>query len=565
MWCLEDVPRLKRGQCKLPLPGKDVASARSEWFNNRMTRFFTVFLCWASLAMAGDKALRPNIILIMADDMGFSDIGCYGGEIQTPNLDQLAEDGLRYTQFYNTARCCPTRASLMTGLYAHQTGMGAMTRPTPLRGYQGHINRNCVTIAEVLSQAGYATFMSGKWHLTEDKNKLVTGSKHNWPRQRGFDRFFGTIAGAGSFYTPQTLTLDNAPITEFPKNFYYTTAIGEHGAQFIREHGADENDQPFFLYVPFTAPHWPLHALEKDIKKYRGKYLKGWDAIRAERHARQLKMGLVDQRWPISARHERAPAWETLDKAKQKEMDERMAIYAAMIDSMDQAIGHILKAVADLGQTENTMVLFLADNGGCDESGLYGFERKKGGKLGTDSSFASYGLCWANASNTPFQFFKKDNHEGGIASPLIVHWPEGIKQKVHGKLRHEPTHVIDIMATAVQLAGAEYPARFRGHDILPLEGLSLLPTFEDKPLDRTALYWEHVGNRAVRSGDWKLVANTRFRKQEWELYNLRTDRTETVNLFNQREDKAQELKTLWQAWATRAYVLPKPGGKKSKK
>ena len=565
MWCLEDVPRLKRGQCKLPLPGKDVASARSEWFNNRMTRFLTVFLCWASLAMAGDKALRPNIILIMADDMGFSDIGCYGGEIQTPNLDQLAEHGLRYTQFYNTARCCPTRASLMTGLYAHQTGMGAMTRPTPLRGYQGHINRNCVTIAEVLKQTGYATFMSGKWHLTEDKNKLVTGSKHNWPRQRGFDRFFGTIAGAGSFYTPQTLTLDNAPITEFPKDFYYTTAIGEHGAQFIREHGADENDQPFFLYVPFTAPHWPLHALEKDIKKYRGKYLKGWDAIRAERHARQLKMGLVDQRWPISARHERAPAWETLDKAKQKEMDERMAIYAAMIDSMDQAIGHILKAVADLDQTENTMVLFLADNGGCDESGLYGFERKKGGKLGTDSSFASYGLCWANASNTPFQFFKKDNHEGGIASPLIVHWPEGIEKEAHGKLRHEPTHVIDIMATAVQLAGAEYPARFRGHDILPLEGLSLLPTFEDKPLDRTALYWEHVGNRAVRSGDWKLVANTRFRKQEWELYNLRTDRTEAVNLFNQREDKAQELKTLWQAWATRAYVLPKPGGKKSKK
>ena len=549
----------------MPVLRKGVASVPTEWFNHRMTRFLTSLLCWASLTMADDKALRPNIILIMADDMGFSDIGCYGGEIQTPNLDRLAKHGLRYTQFYNTARYCPTRASLMTGLYAHQTGMGAMTRPTPLRGYQGHINRNCVTIAEVLKQAGYATFMSGKWHLTEDKNKQATGSKHNWPRQRGFDRFFGTIAGAGSFYTPQTLTLDNAPITEFPGDFYYTTAIGEHGAQFIREHGADENDQPFFLYVPFTAPHWPLHALEKDIKKYRGKYRKGWDVIRAERHARQLEMGLVNQRWPISPRHERAPAWETLDQAKREEMDERMAIYAAMIDSMDQAIGRILKAVADLDQTENTMILFLADNGGCDESGLYGFERKKGGKLGTDSSFASYGLCWANASNTPFQFFKKDNHEGGIASPLIVHWPEGIKQEHHGKLRHEPTHVIDIMATAVQLAGANYPARFRGHEILPLEGRSLLPTFEDKPLGRTALYWEHVGNRAVRSGDWKLVANTRFRKQEWELYNLRTDRTETVNLINQREDKAQELKALWQAWAARAYVLPKPGGKKSKK
>lgn len=515
--------------------------------------------------MADDGSPRPNIILIMADDMGFSDIGCYGGEIQTPNLDRLAEHGLRYTQFYNTARCCPTRASLMSGLYAHQTGMGAMTQPTPLRGYQGHIGRNCVTIAEVLKSAGYATFMSGKWHLTTNANKLATGSKHNWPRQRGFDRFFGTIAGAGSFYTPTTLTLDNHPITEFPKDFYYTSAIGEYGAKFIREHGKGEDDQPFFLYVPFTAPHWPLHALEKDIKKYRGKYLKGWDVLRAERHARQLKMGLVDQRWSISDRHERAPAWDTLDKAQRKEMDERMAIYAAMIDSMDQAIGTILKAVADVKQTENTLVLFLADNGGCDESGLFGFERKKGGRLGTDSSFASYGLCWANASNTPFQFFKKDNHEGGIASPLVVHWPEGIDKEHYGKLRHQPAHVIDIMATAVELAGAEYPKRFRGHDIVPLEGRSLVPTLEDKPLDRQALYWEHVGNRAVRSGDWKLVANTRFRKQQWELYNLRTDRTETVNLIDQREDKAQELEAMWQAWAARAHVLPKPGRKKPKK
>ena len=543
----------------------DVASGGGRCFNQSMARLLSVLLCWSGLVMADDGSPRPNIILIMADDMGFSDIGCYGGEIQTLNLDRLAEHGLRYTQFYNTARCCPTRASLMSGLYAHQTGMGAMTQPTPLRGYQGHIGRNCVTIAEVLRSAGYATFMSGKWHLTTNANKLATGSKHNWPRQRGFDRFFGTIAGAGSFYTPNTLTLDNHPITEFPKDFYYTSAIGAYGAKFIREHGTGESDQPFFLYVPFTAPHWPLHALEKDIKKYRGKYLKGWDALRAERHARQLKMGLVDQRWPISDRHERAPAWDTLDKAQRKEMDERMAIYAAMIDSMDQAVGTILKAVADVKQTENTLVLFLADNGGCDESGLFGFERKKGGQLGTDSSFASYGLCWANASNTPFQFFKKDNHEGGIASPLVVHWPEGIDKEHYGKLRHQPAHVIDIMATAVELAGAEYPKRFRGHDIVPLEGRSLVPTLEDKPIDRQALYWEHVGNRAVRSGDWKLVANTRFRKQQWELYNLRTDRTETVNLIDQREDKAQELEAMWQAWATRAHVLPKPGRNKNRK
>jgi len=514
----------------------------------------------AFVAQAAPK--NPNIVLIMADDMGFSDIGCYGGEIQTPNLDKLAANGLRYTQFYNTARCCPTRASLMSGLYAHQAGMGAMTNPSNTPGYAGHITKECVTIAEVLKAAGYATFMAGKWHLTENKNKLATGSKENWPSQRGFDRFFGTIAGAGSFYTPNTLTLDNDPITKFPKDFYYTTEIGKHAAKFIGEHMVAKNEQPFFLYVPFTSPHWPLHALEKDIEKYRGKYLKGWDKLRTERHARQLEMGLVDQRWQISARHSKAPAWDSLDEAKKKEMDERMAIYAAMIDSMDQAIGSILISLDEYSQRDNTLILFLADNGGCDESGFFGFERKKGGNLGTDSSFASYGLCWANASNTPFQFFKKDNHEGGIASPLIAYWPDGIEAK--DKLRHQPGHVIDIMATCVDLSKATYPKKFKGHVIKPMEGRSLVPTFTNEPIDREGIYWEHVGNRAVRSGDWKLVANTRFRKQEWELYNLRTDRTERVNLINQRADKAQELMAMWEAWAKRANVLPKPPKKPKK-
>ena len=523
-----------------------------------MKRIFAL-LALLTFSVAAKEAARPNIILVMADDMGFSDIGCYGGEIDTPNLNQLAANGLRFTQFYNTARCCPTRASLMTGLYAHQAGMGAMTNPTALRGYQGHINRNCVTIAEVLKTAGYATFMSGKWHLTENKNKTANGSKENWPRQRGFDRFFGTIAGAGSFFTPATLTLDNEPITKFQKDFYYTTAIGEHGAQFIREHTAKKTKQPFFLYVPFTAPHWPMHALEKDIKKYRGKYLKGWDALRTERHARQVAMGLVDKRWPLSKRHPRAPQWDSLNAVKKKNMAELMAIYAAMIDSMDQSIGRILNALDERGLREDTLIFFLADNGGCDEGGLFGFERKKGGKLGTDSSFASYGLGWANASNTPFQFFKKDNHEGGIASPLIVHWPHGIAAR--GDWRQQSGHVIDIMATCLEVTGAKYPETFNKHTIVPLEGKSLAPTFTNRAIDREALYWEHVGNRAVRSGDWKLVANKRFRKQDWELYNLKTDRTETVNLIDQREDKAQELEAMWQTWAERAHVLPAPGRK----
>ena len=322
--------------------------------------------------MAGDKALRPNIILIMADDMGFSDIGCYGGEIQTPNLDQLAEHGLRYTQFYNTARCCPTRASLLTGLYAHQTGMGAMTRPTPLRGYQGHINRNCVTIAEVLSQAGYATFMSGKWHLTEDKNKLVTGSKHNWPRQRGFDRFYGTIHGAGSFFDPNSLTRENtqvSPLTDEgyqPKSgpYYYTDAINDHAVRYIREH--KDKEQPFFIYAAHTAPHWPMHALPEDIAKYKGKYDKGWDTMREARYQRQLKMGLIDAKWKMSPRDGKAPAWKDV---KNKEWEiALMEIYAAMVDRMDQGIGNIVKALEETGQLDNTLILFLADNGGCAEN-----------------------------------------------------------------------------------------------------------------------------------------------------------------------------------------------------
>jgi arylsulfatase len=270
-------------------------------------------------------------------------------------------------------------------------------------------------------------------------------------------------------------------------------------------------------------------------------------------------MGLVDKRWPLSKRHPRAPEWDSLNAAKKKAMDERMAIYAAMIDSMDQSIGRILNTLDERGLRESTLVFFLADNGGCDEGGLFGFERKKGGKLGTDKSFASYGLGWANASNTPFQFFKKDNHEGGIASPLIVHWPHGIAAR--GEWRQQPCHVIDIMATCLEVAGAKNPKNFKKHTIVPLEGKSLVPTFTDRAIDREALYWEHVGNRAVRSGDWKLVANNRFRKQDWELYNLKTDRTETLNLIDQREDKAQELEAMWQTWAERAFVLPAPGRK----
>jgi arylsulfatase len=298
----------------------------------------------------------------MADDMGYSDIGCYGGEINTPNLNGLAAKGVRFTQFYNTARCCPTRAALMTGLYQHQAGVGHMTGDYGYDAYRGDLNNNCVTIAEVLKQAGYSTYMSGKWHVT--KYIKPEGPKHNWPRQRGFDRFFGTIHGAGSFYDPNSLTRDNTQIVP-EDGFYYTNAISDNAVKFIGEHRSRSGDKPFFLYVPYTAPHWPMHALPEDIAKYKGRYDGGWDALRAERHRRMIKMGLVRKDWEITPRDEGVPSWAD---AKDKEwFARRMEVYAAMVDNLDQGVGRIIAELKKTGDFENTLIFFLADNGGCAE------------------------------------------------------------------------------------------------------------------------------------------------------------------------------------------------------
>ena len=506
--------------------------------------------CMSTAKRCVDEASRsrPNIVLIMADDMGYSDIGCYGGEIHTPNLDNLAKGGLRFTQFYNTARCCPTRASLMTGLYPHQTGMGWMTAANlGYDGYRGDLNNKCVTIAEVLKRAGYKTYMAGKWHLTYDK--YWDGPKHSWPRQRGFDRFYGTIAGSGSYYTPKTLTLDNSPI-EPSKGFYYTDAISDSAFKFITEHNQTKGDKPYFLYVAYTAPHWPLHAKREDIAKYEGKYMKGWDVLRAERHKRMIKMGIVDDAWPLSPQERILKPWSQVAQARKEEMDLRMAIYAAQIDSMDQGIGRIVSAVKKTGKCNNTLILFLSDNGGCHED-IGGEE----GVLGEDSSFASYGRSWANASNTPFRLYKSWVHEGGIATPLIVHWPVRINSG--GKLRHQPGHLIDIMATCVDVAGAKYPSRYNGNKITPMEGKSLVPAFDNKPIQREALYWEHEANRAVRVGNWKLVA--RGINGPWELYDLDADRTELNNLAQRYPERAKKLVAMWQRYAERTNVLPLDG------
>ncbi len=503
-------------------------------------------------------ARKPNIVLIMADDMGYSDIGCYGGEVLTPNLNKLASNGIRFTQFYNTARCCPTRASLMTGLYPHQAGMGWMTvRDLGVKGYHGDLNNRCVTIAEVLKQAGYGTYMSGKWHLTFDE--YWDGPKHSWPRQRGFDRFFGTISGSGSFYTPETLTQDNTRIQAPSKGFYYTDAISDHACEYIEDHCKSKSEQPFFLYTAYTAPHWPLHAKKEDIAKYQSKYLKGWDALRQERHARMIEIGIINKSCSLTARETNVTPWAEVDQKRKERMALKMAIYAAQIDCMDQGIGRIVSTLEKNGLLDNTLIFFLSDNGGCAETGPWGFDNNKDGVLGENSSFSSYGASWANASNTPFRRYKHWVHEGGISTPLIVHWPSHIKDP--GTFRRQCGHVIDIMATCVDVAGADYPSEFNGKAITPLEGKSLVPVFGNKKLERQAIYWEHEANRAVRAGKWKLVSIYRSDDDpgQWELYDMETDRSETKDLAQQYPDRVKELAALWQRYAERADVLPLDG------
>jgi len=542
-----------------------------------------------SLPASAEPSAKPNIVLIMSDDMGFSDIGCYGGEINTPHLDRLARNGLRFTQFYNTARCCPTRAALMTGLYQHQAGVGHMMDDRGFDSYRGNLNNNCVTIAEALQPAGYRTYMTGKWHVT--RHTKPEGPKFNWPRQRGFDKFYGTIIGAGSFYDPMTLCRDNTYITpendpEYkPENFYYTDAISDNAAKYIREHQAEAPEQPFFMYVAYTAAHWPMHAPEEEIAKYKGKFDEGYAHYRAERFKRLKELGLIDEDWELS---DQAGDWE---KVKHKEWEARcMEVYAAMIDRMDQGIGLIVAELRRQGVLDNTLIFFLQDNGGCAE----GMGRNprvnerwvsaikdrtpmgpdelqptlwppmktrdgqpvKGGPEvmpGPDGTYIGYGRNWANVSNTPFREYKHWVHEGGISTPLICHWPEKIKTP--GRLCNEPGHLIDIMATCVDVAGATYPTEYKGHAIQPAEGVSLAPTFAKEALKERAIYWEHEGNRAVRQGKWKLVSK---HPGGWELYDMDNDRTEQHDLASQHPEKVDELKSLWERWAERVGVQPWP-------
>jgi len=498
---------------------------------------------------------RPNIVLIMVDDMGYSDLGCYGSEIRTPNLDKLAADGLRFSQFYNAARCCPTRASLLTGLYPHQAGVGHMIGFEGKGPYQGYLNDQCVTIAEVLKQGGYATYMSGKWHVGEERP--------HWPVDRGFDRHYGLISGGMNYFdirkakNPRVRRHfarqgeEHQPPAE---GFYATDAFTDFAVECIDDH--QRADQPFFLYLAYTAPHWPLHALPEDIARYRGKYMDGWPAIRKKRYQRLLELGLISESWPLSEQDDAAAEWDSLADEQKQVMDHKMAIYAAQIDRMDQGVGKVMEALKRNGYGDDTLVMFLSDNGACHESGALGRNMRPDldGEMGTVDSYHSYGLSWSNASNTPFRKHKSWVHEGGIATPLIVHWPERLSDP--GSITHQPGHIVDIMTTCCDVAGVEYPKAHEGQEILPQEGLSLLPVFlgkEREPHD--LLYWEHFGNRAVRSGKWKLVEDGKGkRKGGWELYDMEADRTELNNLVDEKPDVTEALKAKYAAWAERVGV-----------
>jgi arylsulfatase len=563
----------------------------------RYTLIAGIIICFALLAVSSNaisqnaKSKKPNVIVILSDDMGYSDIGCFGSEISTPHLDKLAKNGLRFTQFYNTARCSPSRASLLTGLYPHQAGMGHLsTENFPEPGYTDDLSKQAVTMGEVFRLGGYATYMVGKWHIA--KNLTPQGDRSNWPMQRGFQRFFGTLNGSGSFYDPGTLMSGNSFIAP-SSDFYYTDAISDTAVKYIREHSSRT---PFFMYVAFTAAHWPIQAPESAINKNKGMYDKGWDKIRTLRFEKLKKLGILPGNTVLTERGVSIPAWE--NEPLQKWQSRRMEVYAAMVNIMDEGIGRIITALEQKNELDNTVVFYMQDNGGCAEplnsnqpevpptdvqlKGAYYapdsvfrgkqpvYSRKgefirsgKGVMPGQENTWLTYGEEWANVSNTPFRLYKHWVHEGGIASPLIVHWPKGIKAK--GALRKQPAHLIDIMATCIDIAQIPYPQTYGLNTIQPLEGKSLVPSFTNQSIQRDYIFWEHEGNRAIRVNNWKLVSrattNKKFLPEDeraWELYNLTTDPTETNNLILQFPEKGFELASLWQQAAIRTKALPWP-------
>lgn len=498
--------------------------------------------CCSARANAED---RPNIVLIMCDDMGWSDIGCYGGEVNTPNLDQLAAEGLRFTQFYNNAKCTTTRASILTGLY-------------PRRDSGGLLRTNMVTIGEAMKAAGYQTSLSGKWHLGDKP------STH--PFHRGFDEFYGLLDGCCNFFDPsmpdpeykggrvRKFAHNDKVITEFSDDFYTTDAFTDHAIECVNKFAKD--DRPFLLHLCYTAPHYPLHAKPEVIARYRGKFkeMGGWFKMREQRWDRLRQMGIADDHWKLSADDAKAYDWETADHDHE---DLRMAVYAAMIDSMDQNIGRLRESLEKADVADNTVIFFLSDNGGCAE--------EPGGRSsaivpGPKEFYASVGPSWGWAQNAPFKKHKSRSHEGGIGTPCIAWWPGRIEPN---KITRQPAHIIDFMPTFLELAGAEYPSKHAGKDILPVEGRSLLPILDGKQREpHQQLAWEWSGSRALREGDWKVVWDSKGTK--WELYHLGKDRCETEDLATSDPDRTQRMSAAWFEWANRTGLKIKTGRSRKK-
>ncbi len=489
----------------------------------RSLLILALFVASGQATVADD---RPNFVVILCDDLGYSDIGCYGGEIATPHLDRLAKEGLRFTQFYNNAKCTQTRAALLTGLYHHQSN----NLKVP----------NHVTLAEVLKSAGYSTMMAGKWHVDST------------PPERGFDRYFGFLSGAANFFTgadfetgENLMRIDGEVFHAPEEDFYTTDAFTDYAIDFLDQAAAKQ--RPFFLYLAHNAPHFPLHALPEDIEKYRGKYAIGWDELRNQRYARMKKMGLIDKNWPLSPRDEIVPAWASLSSAEQQAEDLMMAVYAAMVDRLDQNIGRLLAHLEKINAAENTVVMFLSDNGACP----YDFNRTPDLPPGPKESYRTYDSEWANAGNTPFRLYKQWSHEGGVSTPFIVRWPGHIEST--GSMTNQVGHLIDLMPTLVELAGATYPKQFAGHDVLPMEGISLVPAFTGgSSRTNEPLYWEFSGNHAIRIGKWKLVAE---RAKDWELYDIVADRTELNDLIDAHPERVAKMAKLYDEWATRTGAV----------
>lgn len=512
---------------------------------------------------------RPNVVLILVDDMGFADLGCTGSEIQTPNIDKLAKDGALLSSMYNCARCCPTRASLLTGLYPHKAGIGHMGTNLGTPSYQGFLRNDAATIAEHLQASGYKTLMSGKWHVAGDFEPhdyarwRVGDADHPTPRQRGFDRFYGILDGAAHFFSPHYLMEDDSRIEVTRDDFYFTDAITDKAIGMVEE--AVEEDKPFFLYLAHTAPHWPLHAHPEDIARYDGVYAKGWDAIRTARHEGLNGTGVLQANWEISPRdnsvhpweHEEHPDWQA----------SKMATYAAMVDRVDQSVGTLIDALKRMGQFEDTLILFLSDNGGCAEfmaedgwARFYPDTTHDGRKItmgnvtglapGDAQTFQSYDKPWANVSNAPFRLFKHYVHEGGISTPLIAHWPNGFDARGPA---HAPCHVVDILPTILEVTGAQYLSEQDGVEVQPCEGESFLDLLKGEEWTREQpIYFEHEGNAAIRLNQFKLV---RLEGRDWELYDMETDRTELNNLIGRNVPLERELTRQYQDWAQKSGVL----------